>query len=165
MTFVQSKTEVRRYVRNSKVRKKKHESSGEIGLNIRTLSSLTVAQDQVFGGVSVPCRHVTPIAHAPWKPIVSSIKLSNATFTEIQQVSMEHLRWAWQASRERFLLRIARSDYFGGLAYTLIVETSYPLSAVIFSDISARLSPDTFSILLTFQRYALHVFCACHSYL
>ena len=43
-------------------------SSGEIGLEIRTHASPKVAQDQVSGGVSVPCRHVTPVADALWKP-------------------------------------------------------------------------------------------------
>ena len=42
-------------------------SSGEIGLNIRTLASPKVGQDQVSGGVSVLCRHAAPVAHVPWK--------------------------------------------------------------------------------------------------
>ena len=37
-------------------------SSGEIGLNIRTLASPKVGQDQVSGGVSVLCWHATPVA-------------------------------------------------------------------------------------------------------
>ena len=44
-------------------------SSGYIGLNIRTLASPKVGQDQVSGGVSVPCRHATPVADDLWKPI------------------------------------------------------------------------------------------------
>ena len=44
-------------------------SSGEIGLDIRTHASPKVGQDQVSGGVSVPCRHATPAANAPRKPI------------------------------------------------------------------------------------------------
>ena len=44
-------------------------SSGEIGLDIRTHASPKVGQDQVSGGVSVPCRHATPVADALWKPI------------------------------------------------------------------------------------------------
>ena len=44
-------------------------SSGEIGLDIRTHASPKVGQDQVSGGVSVPCRHATPVANALWKPI------------------------------------------------------------------------------------------------
>ena len=44
-------------------------SSGEIGLDIRTHASPKVGQDQVSGGVSVPCRHATPAAYALWKPI------------------------------------------------------------------------------------------------
>ena len=53
-------------------------SSGDIGLNIRTLASPKVGQDQVSGGVSVPCRHATPVADVPWKPIFSnSVKVGN----------------------------------------------------------------------------------------
>ena len=44
-------------------------SSGEIGLDIRTHASPKVGQDQVSGGVSVPCRHATPVADALRKPI------------------------------------------------------------------------------------------------
>ena len=36
-------------------------SSGEIGVDIRTHASPKVGQDQVSGGVSVPCRHATPV--------------------------------------------------------------------------------------------------------
>ena len=46
-------------------------SSGEIGLDIRTHASPNVGRNQVSGGVSVPCRHATPVADAPWKPIFS----------------------------------------------------------------------------------------------
>ena len=46
-------------------------SSGEIGLDIRTHASPKVGRNQVSGGVSVPCRHATPVADAPWKPIFS----------------------------------------------------------------------------------------------
>ena len=48
-------------------------SSGGIGLNIRTHTSPKVGQDQVSGGVSVPFRHATPVAHASWKPIFSNV--------------------------------------------------------------------------------------------
>ena len=44
-------------------------SSGEIGLDIRTHASPKVGQDQVSGGVSVPCWHATPVADALWKPL------------------------------------------------------------------------------------------------
>ena len=44
-------------------------SLGEIGLDIRTHTSPKVGQDQVFGGVSVFCRHATPVTDALWKPI------------------------------------------------------------------------------------------------
>ena len=26
-------------------------------------------RDQVSGGISVPCRHATPVANDPWKPL------------------------------------------------------------------------------------------------
>ena len=54
----------------------KLKSSGEIGLNIKTLASPKVGQDRVSGGVSVPCQHATPVADAPWKPIFSNVKFS-----------------------------------------------------------------------------------------
>ena len=44
-------------------------SSGDIGLNIRTLASPKVGQDQVSGGVSVLCWHAAPVANVPWKPL------------------------------------------------------------------------------------------------
>ena len=47
-------------------------SSGEIGLDIRTHASPKVGQDKVSGGVSVSCRHATPVADALWKPVVSN---------------------------------------------------------------------------------------------
>ena len=46
-------------------------SSGEIGFDIRTHASPKVGQDQVSGGVSVPCRYATPVADALWKPMYS----------------------------------------------------------------------------------------------
>ena len=56
-------------------------SSGEIGLDIRTLASPKVGQDRVSGGVSVPCRHATPAADAPWKQVTGemsdSVKMSS----------------------------------------------------------------------------------------
>ena len=44
--------------------------------DIRTHASPKVGQDQVSGGVSVPCQHATPVAYAPWKPIFSEVKFS-----------------------------------------------------------------------------------------
>ena len=44
-------------------------SSGKIGLDIRTHASPKVGQDQVSGGVSVPCRHATPVADVLWNNI------------------------------------------------------------------------------------------------
>ena len=42
--------------------------SGEIGLDIRTHESPKVGQDQVSGGISVPCWHAAPVAYVLWKP-------------------------------------------------------------------------------------------------
>ena len=44
-------------------------SSAEIGLNIRTLASPKVGQDQVSGGVSVLCWHAAPVAKVLSKPL------------------------------------------------------------------------------------------------
>ena len=44
-------------------------SSGEIGLNIKTLASPKVGQDQVAGGVSVLGWHAAPVANVLWKPL------------------------------------------------------------------------------------------------
>ena len=44
-------------------------SSGKIGLDIRTHAIPNVGQDQVSGGVSVPCWHATPVAHILLKPL------------------------------------------------------------------------------------------------
>ena len=51
-------------------------SSGDIGLNIRTPASPKVGQDQVSGGVSVPCWHATPVAYTLWKPIFGKMSES-----------------------------------------------------------------------------------------
>ena len=67
--------------RNGKMQKQKYRgmfetrksrnktSSGDIGLNIRTLASPKVGQDQVSGGVSVLCWHAAPVANVLWKPL------------------------------------------------------------------------------------------------
>ena len=47
-------------------------SSGEICLDIRTHASPKVGQDQVSGGVSVPCWHATPVAYILLKPPTDS---------------------------------------------------------------------------------------------
>ena len=49
-------------------------SSGEIGLNIRTLASPKVGQDQVTGGVRVLCWHAAPVANVLWKPLAIRLK-------------------------------------------------------------------------------------------
>ena len=33
-------------------------------------------RDQVSGELSVPCRHATPVADAPWKPIFRNVKFN-----------------------------------------------------------------------------------------
>ena len=50
-------------------------SSGDIGLNIRTLASPEVGQDQVSGGVSVLCWHAAPVANVLWKPLAIRYKV------------------------------------------------------------------------------------------
>ena len=50
------------YRRKFKTQKSGHKtSSGEIGLNIRTLASPEVGEDQVSGGVSVPVSMPHPL--------------------------------------------------------------------------------------------------------
>ena len=53
-------------------------SSGKISLNIRTLASPKVGQDQVSGRVSVLCWHAAPVAIL-WKPLAirSKVKFGN----------------------------------------------------------------------------------------
>ena len=57
-------------------------SSGDNGLNIRAYASPKVGQEQVSGGVSVPCRHSTPVADALLKPtsgkMSDSVKMSSS---------------------------------------------------------------------------------------
>ena len=48
--------------------------SGDIGLNIKTLASPKVGQDQVSGGVSVLCWHAATVANVLWKPLTASKK-------------------------------------------------------------------------------------------
>ena len=43
-------------------------SSGEIGLNFRTIASPKVGQDQASRGVSILCWHAAPVANVLWKP-------------------------------------------------------------------------------------------------
>ena len=54
---------------------RKKTSSGYIGLNIRTLASPKVGQDQVSGGVSVLCWHAAPVANVLWKPLANREKV------------------------------------------------------------------------------------------
>ena len=58
-------------------------SSGDIGLNIRTLASPKVGQDQVSGGVSVPCRHATSL-QMPYGNLYSVIT-SNSVKSQVRE--------------------------------------------------------------------------------
>ena len=72
-------------------------SSGDIGLNIRTLASPKVGQDQVSGGVSVLCWHAAPVANVLWKPLAirqtvkfgNKVKISNRVKNWCNAWSME----------------------------------------------------------------------------
>ena len=59
------------------------------------------------------------------------ILIPHLTFTELRVVSIEHLQRVWHASRERLPLQTPGSVPFWGLAYALIVETSFPDSTSI----------------------------------
>ena len=61
-------------------------SSGEIGIDIRTHASPKMGQDQVSGGVSVPCRHATPVADALWNPILYSVITSNSVKSQVREM-------------------------------------------------------------------------------
>ena len=78
-------------------------SSGDIGLNIRTLASPKVGQDQVSGGVSVPCRHATPVADAPWKPIFGemsdSVRMLNPVIKSQTGLIGKEYRWSQQVEQ------------------------------------------------------------------
>ena len=51
--------------------KLKHGKFEEFGLNNWSISkSQNGGRNQVSGRVSVPCWHATPVANAPWKPLV-----------------------------------------------------------------------------------------------
>ena len=41
-----------------------------ICLNKYTMCKSQIGRDQVSGGVTVPCRHATPVANALWKPLI-----------------------------------------------------------------------------------------------
>ena len=62
-------------------------SSREIGLNIRTLASRKVGQDQVSGGVSVLCWHAAPVANVLWKPEKSMINVKSTPTSTGQLIS------------------------------------------------------------------------------
>ena len=66
-TYYKQKQKYRGMSETQKSRNKT--SSGDIGLNIRTLASPKVGQDQLSGGVSVLCWHAAPVANVLWKPL------------------------------------------------------------------------------------------------
>ena len=72
-----------------------NETSGEIGLDIRTHASPEEGQDQVSGGVSVPCWHATPVADAPWKPIFGEMSDSVIMLSPVKksQTSIMSIRY------------------------------------------------------------------------
>ena len=65
--FAKQKQKYRGMFETQKSRNKT--SSGDIGLNIRTIASPKAGQDQAPGGASVPRRHAAPAANAPRKPL------------------------------------------------------------------------------------------------
>ena len=65
------------------------------------------------------------------------------------EVSMEHLRQVWHASRERLPFRTPGSVPILGLANAPIVETKFLELAMSLLDFSPRIPLGTFSILLT----------------
>ena len=67
LIYIKQKQKYRGMFETQKSRNKT--SSGDIGLNIRTLASPKVGQDQVSGGVSVLCWHAAPVANVLWKPL------------------------------------------------------------------------------------------------
>ena len=74
-------------------------SSGEIGLDIRTYASPKVGQDQVSGGVSVPCLHATPVAQVPPRNLYSV--MSNSVRSQTRE---RDVKW-WCEIQERSPIR------------------------------------------------------------
>ena len=74
-------------------------SSGDIGLNIRTLASPKVGQDQVSGGVSVLCWHAAPVANVLWKPLTirQKVKFGNKVMIS-NRVKIGVMPDQWRAS-------------------------------------------------------------------
>ena len=69
-------------------------SSGEIGLNIRTLASPEEGQDQVSGGVSVLCKHAAPVARKN-RSTEGCSKLKSPETRQVQEIlvsTLEHLQ-------------------------------------------------------------------------
>ena len=65
-------------------------SSGGIGLNIRTLASSKVGQDQVSGEVSVLRWHAAPVANVLWKHLAIRLKVK---FGNKVQISYRVKNW------------------------------------------------------------------------
>ena len=91
-----AKTEVPRDVRNSKVRKQ--DKFKKTGLNIRTLASPKVGQDQVSGGVSVLCWNVAPVANVLWKPLAIGLKVKFGNKVQIIGSKIGVMSDQWKVS-------------------------------------------------------------------
>ena len=72
-------------------------SSGEIGLNIKTLAGPKVKGDQVSGGESVLCWHAAPIANILWKSLEIRLKVK---FSNKVQISNRVKNWCNSWSME-----------------------------------------------------------------
>ena len=79
---------------------------------------------------------------------IELMTVPNLTFTELREVSMEHLRRVWHASRESLPFRTPGSVPHCGLANAPIVETKFLELATFLIDFSPRILLGTFSILL-----------------
>ena len=62
-------------------------SSGDIGLNIRTIASPKVGQDQVSGGVSVLC----------WQPLSTIFHVAYQSFW-VSNIVISHILWLFDTT-------------------------------------------------------------------
>ena len=128
-----AKTEVPRDVRNSKVQKQ-DKFRRRWSQHYTALANPKVGQDQVSGGVSVPCRHATPVADALWKPIFSNnVKLDNTTNTTssscMLSIKRRLLTWSTSTKCKVFHLCLA---YLDKLPFS-ILNQACPFSCHILS--------------------------------
>ena len=90
--------------------------------------------------------------HIQWLSPTDKTFYRTRPFTEIWEVSIEHLWRVWHTDRGRLLLRTP-GPVLLGLAYVLLVETNpFPERVVIFPDYALRISLGTFSIFLVIRR-------------